>query len=338
MNDQLKNVRGGIDRLKDFGTSKRFYAFLICLVISTCIWLLIALSKNYTTVIRFPVVYANLPTEQVVTNELPEEVSLQVQSYGFQLLSYKVFGGAPITIDAADYESKPLGNIYTSFVLTKSLLNEISDQLDGETNVTRVWPDTIFMNFSDLMDKQLSVRPIIDLTFKDQFKQLGEIKIDPATVFVSGPVSVLDTMEYLYTLPITMNDVSEDVTVTTRYTVSNIKDMEFSNDGVLVTVPVDEFTEGDMEVEIIAVNVPAGYDYKVFPSQAIISYNVGMKDYDRIRAEMFQAVVELPDSADRVGQTEFQLYLTRQPEEVQGVRIEPQQVEVILRSSGDPEE
>lgn len=263
---------------------------------------------------------------------MPTEVSLEVRSYGFQLLSYKLFSTAPLIIDASDYESKPLGNIYTSYVLTPSLLNEISEQLGGETSVSRIWPDTIFMRFSDVMERQFEVRPLIQLSFKDQYKQFGEIEVRPSTVYVRGPVSVLDTMQYLYTNLIKMDNVDKNVTKYINYTISGIKDVSFGeHPTAFVTVPVDEFTQGSAMVKVIPVNVPAGYDYKVFPSEVEVIYNVGMKDYDAIDPSMFQAVVELRDSAAHVDQTALQVYLTRHPNQVQLVGYEPREAEVILR-------
>lgn len=333
MSRQVKGVANRLDRLKYLSTSKRFYAFLICVAISTAIWLLIALSKNYTTVVQFPVRYTNLPAHQVVTNNLPGYVSLEVRSYGFQLLSYKLFGAAPIVIDVSNYESKPIGNIYSSYVLTHNLLAGISDQFSGETTVSRIWPDTIFMNFSDMMEQQFEVKALLGLTFKESYKQHGTVEINPASVTVSGPVSVLDTMQFLYTNLVVMENVSEDITKYIDFTISDVKDVSFSDKLVAVTVPVDEFTEGTVDVDVIAINVPVGYDYKVFPSQVKIYYNVGMKDFDFIDANQFQAAVELPDSSEWESQVEFQVYLTKHPDEVQVINLEPQQVEVILREA-----
>ena len=67
---------------------KHLYIFLICFLIATIFWLLLALSNEYNTALSFPVNYVNMPGKKVIMNELPSKINVNLKTTGFKILSF----------------------------------------------------------------------------------------------------------------------------------------------------------------------------------------------------------------------------------------------------------
>ncbi len=313
--------------------NRRSYIFLVCLVISTSIWFLIALSKNYTTIISFPVKYINLPEDQVVVNQLTDRVSLEVTSHGFSLLSYKLFqSNKTIMIDASTFRQRRSGEVAKTYITTRTLFDRISLQLGNETKVSQILPDTIYINYSEKMTKTVLIRPDVTLNFKQQFMLAGEVDVRPPVVDITGPKILLDTMESIATYPLVFEALDEDVTQRIGYHMkSKIKDITYSPQSAIVNIPVDEFTEGVKKAPIEVRNVPSGTVVKTFPDSIAVSYLVGLKSYNKVRTDMFRAVVELPDSSEWANTTRLKVKLLNYPSFIEEVSFSPEKVEFIIR-------
>src|SRR3954471_15704401 len=73
-----------------FRLNRRVVTFLFCVLLSLFFWLLMALSKEYTITVSFPVSYSNFPEDKLIANHLPETIDLQLRSSGFSLMIYKI--------------------------------------------------------------------------------------------------------------------------------------------------------------------------------------------------------------------------------------------------------
>ena len=68
---------------------KKILLFSLFLLISIFIWLLNALSKNYSSVIKYPLVFSGLPDERVFIGDMPEKLDLHINAHGYALLRYQ---------------------------------------------------------------------------------------------------------------------------------------------------------------------------------------------------------------------------------------------------------
>src|SRR4051812_18288190 len=73
-----------------FRLNRRLVTFLFCVLLSLFFWLLMALSKEYTISVSFPVSYYDFPKDKLIANHLPEMITLKLRSSGFNLMMYKL--------------------------------------------------------------------------------------------------------------------------------------------------------------------------------------------------------------------------------------------------------
>ena len=309
---------------------------MVCVAISTFIWFLIALSKDHTDLVAFPVKYINRPEGKLVINKLPDEVVLEVTSHGFALLSYQVFGqGEVLEIDLSQQRViKRNRKLTAGYIQTASLFDFFAQQLGngGVIDRDRIYPDTINIVLSDTVRKEVRVVPDVALTFEEEYNLSGPVEVIPPVVEVVGPIAVLDTLQTLTTSKVEAFELEDDFTAdvtlgNNAYAhVLSLKQQNFS-----IHVPVDKFTDTEKFIPIKVRNVPPGYEVKTFPDSIAINYQVGLKNYDRISKNMFAMVAMFPDSADIENTSKLKVDLVSSPPQVKNVRFDKKRVEFILR-------
>ena len=105
----------------------------------------------------------------------------------------------------------------------------------------------------------------------------------------------------------------------------------FNPKEVLVTIPVDEFTEGEITVAINISNLPGAYNAKTFPDSVKIKYQVALSKYNRVKPEHFRVLVELPDASEFSARSKLTIAIAKQPEFVNIMQLEPERVEYFVR-------
>lgn len=332
MKDKLGGFFQNVKFYSGIRDKRSLYIFLICFLLAGVIWLLIALSKTYTTVVDFPVEYVNVPRDKVIINKLPKTVSLELSSHGFGLLSYKLFANdEPLKIDVSKYQIEEIGEFNRSMIESKNLFDDITDQLGNHITVHRFIPELIAIDFSKKVSKMVPVVLDSDIKFKTQYKLDGEIEIYPKAVTVTGPKMIIDTLSFVRTQKMKHRNLKRGISKSVGFNIeTHIKDIHFSSN-VIVKIPVDKFTEGSIMVPLGVLNEPEGYRVKTFPDSVLVKYDVGLNSFNKVGRDMFKAVVEMPDTAEIADYDKLQVKLLLTPEFVQNSRVDPGKVEFIMR-------
>jgi hypothetical protein len=94
-------------------------------LLSTFIWLLSSLDKEYIAELNFPVNYYNFPEDRIETEDLPEFFTLRVESSGYLLLKHRISRSVyPLQIDISKYLPENLINDTVGFNINTSNFRE----------------------------------------------------------------------------------------------------------------------------------------------------------------------------------------------------------------------
>ena len=164
--------------------NSRIWTFVLCLAISALFWYLIALSESYSTTVSFPVRYKNLDKDLVLMNELPNHLSLNIKSRGFNLMSYRYLTNIePIIIDISDLKERRLGKFSYRYMTTSGIKTSIANQIKGKVEVMDVSPDTLHFEFDRKRKKTVPVRLVRNFEFEPQYQVYGDILILPNIIY-----------------------------------------------------------------------------------------------------------------------------------------------------------
>lgn len=257
---------------------------LIFIVISVFLWFLTKLSKPYQDHIQLEVSYTNLPSGKMLRNELPKWVDVNIEATGFKLLYTKLFQ-PKIEINLRGM----VLNNEDSFVLDfNDQKNKIEDQLSKFMKIKFFDSPQVQVYFDNLETKLVKVEPRVSISYKDNYDAYGLPQLNPDSVLVSGPKSILDTLKRVETEVLVITDLNNNLERNLALTGRNeYKDLSFQTDQVNYLLRVREFTEEMVSVPFTIKNKPVNEDFNTFPNTVEISFRVALEDYEKINKNLF---------------------------------------------------
>ncbi len=328
MKRKLTDITGyfKIERLKN---DKQIIVFMVCLLIATVLWFLNALSKDYSTVVSYPVKFVNPPKNQFVSNQLPQKLEFKVEAHGFTLLRHKLslsFSPIVLNLTTLTKQNKLVNGEYS--ILTSALINRISDQISKEISIEEINPEVFTIVLDSLKTKTVTVEPNVKLLFKPQFNLKEPIGIVPKQVTVTGPASIIDSIQILKTEEKTFDKLEMDEEKVVS--VIHPEKTEVKPEKVVLKIPVEKFTEKEVKVPLEIKNKPEGTKIKLFPSEIKVSFLVGLSEFENINSSNFRVTVDYEKITP--ANSSLQVALDTKPAYIQLLRIYPESVEYLIEN------
>ncbi|NOZ46540.1 MAG: hypothetical protein GXO79_07125 [Chlorobi bacterium] len=310
---------------------RKVIIFLFFLCISTFFWLLNALSKEYITNIHYPVRYSNFPKNKVLVGDLPVKLDIRVKAFGFTLLKYKIKPSlAPINLDLRSttfYQSSNLHKTANYYILTRYERDKIDKQLSSEIQVIEISPDTIHFQFVNVIQKKIPVKANLNVAYEKQFMQNGKIIIEPDSIIIKGPQTILDTINYFKTKNEKFVNVSD--TITENVELLTIKNVKTSKSKVKIIWPVEKFTETTIFIPIEISNLPDTLNMTIFPKKLKVSFLVALSNYEKVKEFMFKAFVDYSKINESLND-KLKIELIKYPDFISSIKQYPLNVEYII--------
>lgn len=316
-----------VEKVKEEITGKdrrKFLTFLVFLLISTLLWFLIKLTKEYTTQTDFVVEYTDVPASKWIST--PEQrVKLSFVADGFATLHHHLVRPqnrrVVLSLTEVPYRLEG-GNTYS--FSTQYVAEQVSDWLGVPSGNVTLNDDKLFFNMEDLQSKVVPVQVSLNVKTQRQYFVYGSPSVTPVTVTIYGPKNVLDTITAVHTA--VFQAVNADGKLTKTLDIDYYGGIIRSEQATAtVTVEVEKYTETDIEVPVM---VTDAVKCRFFPETMKVKCLVPIRDFASINATSF---LVLADTAQlhRL-QPLLDIRLVQIPEHVQVVMTEPDQVEYLI--------
>ncbi|MCH7534476.1 MAG: YbbR-like domain-containing protein [Bacteroidetes bacterium] len=266
----------------------------------------------------------------VLMNEMPDHLSLKIESRGFNLMSYKYFTTLePIVVDITDLKERRIGKLSHRFLLTSSIRNNISSQIKGKVDVLLIQPDTLHFKFDRRKKKTVPVRFVKHLEFEPNYQVYGNILLEPARVEINGSKLMLDTITEVRTEIMSLKGLNKNVSNKAKLDMGLYKQkVESTVKYVNVDIGVEKYTEGFAEADVEVTNLPENFRVNTFPSSVKVRYLVALKDYEAVQGDNF--LVKADFLKERSSPNKLELKISEISSRVELIAIEPDNVEFII--------
>ncbi len=307
---------------------RKILLFSFFLGLSVLIWTLNALSKNYTTEIKYPISYTNHPENQVLISKLPDFLGLKVNAHGYALLRYKLMNRPiPINFRVSTYTmNRSSKDSLKFYLLTRYARDQISRQMPSELELIELSPDSLIFQYASEARKLIPVVSALSFKIEKQFTIVGDIQIQPDSILVTGPDIFLDTLTQLTTESKELGTLEKSYIETLG--IIKYPGFKFENDKVKCRIDLEKLTEVQLYVPIQITGLPDSMRMQTFPPRIRVSGVVGLSNYDRISPESFWAEVSYSDVMEN--KKRIQVDLKKYPDLLMNLDFYPQAVEYLL--------
>jgi YbbR domain-containing protein len=302
---------------------RRVSVFLTCLLLAVFIWLFFALSNNYVYKVNTKLNYVNPPLNKAYHPLQDDTVTLEIEGSGWQLLF------ARLKLRAREMDVSLKGLQSSHYVTISSQLHYLNKQFEANQRVVSAFPDTLFFDFTQRITKRVPVKLLYKLSFEKPYGISGEIKLEPATVIVTGAAEDLKDITFWKTDSLAIKGVNESINAQISFQKGEKNNVDVFPKSLKVFVPVDEFTEKVLELPIEVINNP-GKDVKIVPEKARITLLTALSNYSKIERDSFQVSVDL-DYWHKNKYAQLPVRITRFPAFCKLVKAEPQIVDFFVK-------
>lgn len=300
---------------------REFLLFLFFFFVSCSLWLMLTLNKYYETEITIPLRVRKIPEDMLAVTMESDRITFKIKDRGTVLFNYKMQTFLPITAEYNDFQ-KQSGRLTLP---TSALKKQMTAQLATSSEIISTSPDSIIY-YTQESTRKYPVKIDGKITSAIQY-EIGDIKIEPDSVWVFGPSSATDTIDYISTEYIEKEELRDSLSFIAK--LRDINGVKFSTDKAEISIPITPYTEKTFETEITGIGFPSSYKLKSFPSKAKITFNVNILKIDSIKPTDFKVGILYGDihtnKSDRV-----RLTLLKHPEAVRNLRITPTEVEYLI--------
>lgn len=327
----LDNSKASFQRVK----WKEAFTFFGFLLLAAGFWLMQNLQQEYEVEMTIPIKYRNIPPEVAFTSTPPEHVTIRVKDKGSVLLNYALWGSfMPLDVNLKEL---PLNK--TRFIPAdrKKIESDIQKQLIASTSLTYTEPTSIDLSYGKLKEKEIPVSFNGLIETRSGFQIVGDIDISPSKVMMFANQATIDSVKVIQTEFKQISRLDKSISISVK--LQKPEGASLDPEMIILTVPVEEFTEKTLVVPILCSDLPGVYELKTFPSSVNVSCNVSTLRFKELEAFAFEIDVPFDSLKDnRTGTVKLQL--TKQPDWIYDPVITPNTIEFILeqKSTTKPED
>lgn len=170
---------------------QQLFIFLVCLVLSSFIWILVRLSNDYIYTVNYHLIYTHTPEGYRFTGVSDTTVKVNLKIQGFEFFTDQYFKSKRRfhEVNLQHSKLKFFDNHTSAYLLTSTLIREISAENNFPIEIYSIAPDTLFFSFER---KGLKRPPLIKINSLPATKVLVtndsiKPKMDSANIPKSSP-------------------------------------------------------------------------------------------------------------------------------------------------------
>ena len=155
------------------------------------------------------------------------------------------------------------------FVPSDRLHEYVNEIFGSKVSVEYFVSDGLYFRFQEELNKRVPIKPVVSLSFADQYMALDQLTLSPDSVTVYGDAMHLETLEFVTTATIRHSEISKDLNG--MVSLEQIPGMRFSVDDVHYQMGVSRYLEVRNTYPVEIVNIPSGKEFVSVPAEVEVS-------------------------------------------------------------------
>lgn len=302
-NRAKKTVLYIFDKIKD-------PVLLVCVVISSALWLINKLNEVYVDTVTIPVVVtgalANVEQDRIANDDKIYFIECKFEAKGFVLFAINrtkrvVVSPEEVVIFRANNEQQFEIDVYS---LKKALESKFPN-----ANLLEVINKRVLLQTLSFTQKKVPLVSGISIALKGEYMQIGKTYLEPDSVTVYGSVAAIDTVTEIRTSPLFISNPMESNGGYVQ--IPSVDNIEITPRVCSYTILIERYTEMKYSVDI---SLPAEFSdrhYAIYPPKVDIVFNVAQNIYSQFNPQDVAFFVNpksldlRKESVDYVGNNQF---------------------------------
>ena len=265
------------------GMKKKIITISVITFFSIALWVSVSLSSTFVTNVKVNINFTDLPEKYTVNNTSINEVELQVKGRGWDLA--KLILGPEVDFDISVH--KRTGH-------RKNDLNDLlkaNPWLTSSIQVLEITPSQIEYDIERIVSKKVGLIRNIKLDFKLGYGLSSDITINPETVEIEGPSTLLRDLDSIKTELKVISDISENVK--TEIQIETPPGVSVAVKSCTIEFEVQKIVDKTFENIIVETrNVPSSKELILYPGKIDVILRGGINKLGRLTNDSIKAYID----------------------------------------------
>ena len=299
---------------------KKIPIIIVAVIFSIIVWGTISLSGEYYSNVEVPLKIVDIPDGYTVGSKLPKNVLLKLKGEGWKLFSVNI--GKDISFNVSVKQGTGTKEL--------NLADHIADNrwILSDLEVIDIVPPEITCTIEKKIKKKFPVSADLDLGFKPGYALATPVNLDPDSVVVEGPGSVLNSIKAVKTQEVKLLSLDKKTVKSIGF--ADLPGSVFDTKFVSITLNVQRIVDrqfNDINIEVL--DVPPDRDVILLPNKVDCSIRGGIDILGKLDKSKFRAFVYYGDIVlDTLGSIVPQVEL---PDNTSLMYIKPEHIRYIIK-------
>ena len=312
-----------LQKIRSIYKTRKFNVFLFFLLLALIYSMLSKLTSNYTKTIVFAVKLVDVPSDQVVLDQSIDSIRLELKGYGYNLAKYYI--DQPII----EISVNNLNKVKSNYQWTKQRnFSDLQSNFNKSVSLLSSSVDQIDFIIEQYESKKVPIELEFEIGYKSGFDSFQEYKLSKDSITVTGPNSLIDTINVIQTHKLVLNQIDSEINTKIRVKSPKNNNITHSDTEIDFQLKVEKFTEESIKVPITIVNISDNMKINYYPKVVSVLYRVSIKDYKAVNPMDFRVECDLnminKDNSVLISS------ITKKPSNVKKCRIENNQIQYVI--------
>lgn len=301
--------------------SKNIIIIVLIVLFSTTLWIFVSLSGDFSTEINLPVRFYNVPEGFVPNSISTNKIDVKVKGSGWNILTTLLSPQKDYYVDAGK-------NVRNKNTLDLKSFAQENAWLTSKLQLLEVKPDTISFSFEKVGYAKLKIIPNLQIEFKSGYGLASEISVVPDSVFVSGPIHLVNSLSDILTEPLYLKDLDEKMIKAVE--LKKIPGLTLEETTVTIVLDVQRIVERDFEnVAVSVTDIPMDRDVILLPNKITVQLRGGIDFLGKLVHDSIYASIPYRDIVlDTLGSIKPILAL---PKNTTLVSVKPERLNYVIK-------
>ena len=266
---------------------KTFNNFFIFFLISILFSTIVKLTKVYTKNISYKINLTEIPDNKIIINQSSDSLKLTISSFGFDFIKYY------LSNQTINISSKDILDNSQSYVITKSNnYSQIDNFINPDFELVSINFDSIFFDYDKLGTKNVPVVLNSSINFSQGFDYFKNFNLMPDSISVIGSKKALNSINFINTKELVLNDIKSSVTQNLELDISNTNNLKYSDKSVKIFIDVEKSTESILNLPVSIINIPTDININYYPKTIKVSFTVSLDNYQKYSSKDFKIICD----------------------------------------------
>jgi len=287
---------------------------------SVLLWVFVSFSGEFSITLNLPTQVIDIPENHSVSSVSASSVSISIKGEGLQLAQH-TFGRDPKFFIPSPNEAGE------KEISSRNVLH-VNSWLSTTLQLAEISPEKIKVKIEETISKKVEIIPVLSLTYKPGYGLVSPINIEPDSVVVSGPKSLINEISIINSVGKSLLNLESESSivldiVTPKYVNLNVTECKINFD-------VQKIVDKTFENVIVSTkDIPSRYELNLAPAKITLVLRGGISQLSKMKNNDLNVFVNFEQAInDTVGAIEPKINI---PQFTSLIDIKPSRLEYIIK-------